>query len=190
MDIQDYLSLDCVSVGERLTQKRRLFEVLSSAAGDALGIEHTALLEKILERERIGSTYLGNGCACPHIAFPPQALQEISPQSSRAFQKKAFGFLMILDQPIDYDPPYRQEVDIVFMLLGFDKEKARQALQLTQFRLNSPWIRTELRKAKNRINAYNIITGPIRPCPTQNKDAYEETDLEDLVPEFSTSLLS
>lgn len=67
MKITDFLAPECVAAEIEATGKRetlvRLAEALSS---NDSAIEPSRLVEALLERERIGSTGIGDGVAIPH----------------------------------------------------------------------------------------------------------------------------
>ena len=72
--------------------------------GSAAGIKHDGIrFSSLLAREKLGSTALGDGIAIPHC--------RISGCS------EAMGTLLTLEEPIDFDAPDGNPVDILFVLL-------------------------------------------------------------------------
>ncbi|HEX7028124.1 MAG TPA: PTS sugar transporter subunit IIA, partial [Gammaproteobacteria bacterium] len=61
------------------------------------------IFDKLLERERLGSTGLGGGVAIPHCRL--------------AEARQAVVALMTLDSPVDFDSRDKKPVDILFALI-------------------------------------------------------------------------
>ncbi len=66
-----FLTVDRIAGGVEITSKKRLLEVLAGLLSSAQPQLHTdTILERLLERERLGSTGLGHGVALPHARDP------------------------------------------------------------------------------------------------------------------------
>ena len=61
-----YLTLEAVRLDLELSSQKRLFEEAGFALESAYGIPHDEVFNALIERERLGSTALGHGCAVPH----------------------------------------------------------------------------------------------------------------------------
>lgn len=61
-----YLKLESVRLDLNLSSQKRLFEEASLAFERAYGVPHDEAFAALMERERIGSTAVGHGCAVPH----------------------------------------------------------------------------------------------------------------------------
>jgi PTS system nitrogen regulatory IIA component len=86
------------------SSKKRLFE----SAAMLIGENHKELagnevFASLLAREKLGSTALGDGIAIPHCRIGNCTT--------------ALGTLITLEQPIDFDAPDGNPVDILFVLL-------------------------------------------------------------------------
>jgi PTS system nitrogen regulatory IIA component len=77
---------------------------LSARAAELTGPSERAIFEILLQREKLGSTGVGNGIAIPHGKMPKLA--------------KLFGLFARLDRPIDFEALDGQPVDLVFLLLA------------------------------------------------------------------------
>jgi PTS system nitrogen regulatory IIA component len=77
---------------------------LAKRAAELTGLHERAIFDVLLERERLGTTGVGNGIAIPHGKLP-----EI---------KELFGLFARLDEPVDFDAIDEQPVDLVFLLLA------------------------------------------------------------------------
>ena len=84
--------------------KKRFFETAASfITDDCTELQHSEVYNKLLARERLGSTALGDGIAIPHCRI--------------SNCESAIGTLITLDEGIDFDAPDSKPVDILFMLL-------------------------------------------------------------------------
>jgi PTS system nitrogen regulatory IIA component len=86
--------------------KKRVLENLSTFITEQLGgySEQTdALFHSLVARERLGSTGIGEGIAIPHCRAP-------------GF-KRIHGCLIKLSNPVDFDAPDDQPVDLIFALV-------------------------------------------------------------------------
>lgn len=84
--------------------KKRIFETAANfICEDRTSFETDEVYSKLLARERLGSTALGDGIAIPHCRI--------------SNCEQAIGTLITLDQGIDFDAPDSGAVDILFLLL-------------------------------------------------------------------------
>ena len=84
--------------------KKRLFETMAQLiCDDQSALEYNHVLDKLVERESLGSTGLGSGIAIPHCRVGNCS--------------KPLGSLLTLAEPIAFDAPDDQPVDIFFVLL-------------------------------------------------------------------------
>lgn len=104
MELADILSEESVIVCADLMTKRQVLERLAQHAASITGYDATAIFEAINEREKLGSTGLGNGIAIPHGRF-----------SGLSGVTAVFARLL---QPVEFDAVDDQPVDLVMMLLA------------------------------------------------------------------------
>ena len=64
--LSTYITLEAVRLDLNLSSLKRLFEGAGLALESAYGIPHDEAFTALNERERLGSTALGFGCAVPH----------------------------------------------------------------------------------------------------------------------------
>lgn len=83
--------------------KKRVFESAAEAFGDIAGLSKEAVYRGLLDREKLGSTALGDGVAIPHCRIDTC----IAP----------LGCLMTLTDEVDFSAPDGNGVDIVLVLL-------------------------------------------------------------------------
>jgi PTS system nitrogen regulatory IIA component len=106
MEITDFLSPAAVVPNLRVASKKQLLQELAKRAASLVGLHERTIFETLLERERLGSTGIGNGTAVPHGRLP--GLQRI------------FGLFARLEKAIDFEAIDDRPVDLVFLLLTSD----------------------------------------------------------------------
>jgi len=104
MDFGDLITPDQIIASLNPGSKKLLLQELAERAGEVAGIPARLVFDTLLQRERLGSTGVGNGIAIPHGKI--------------AGLKRIFGLFVRLSKPIDYDAMDDQPVDIVFLLLA------------------------------------------------------------------------
>jgi PTS system nitrogen regulatory IIA component len=104
MRLCEFLDFDSVRVDVGAGNKRQLLQLLGQVAGGRLGFDPAAIVDSIVERERIGSTGFGRGVAIPHGKV--EGLTQI------------YGMAVRLADPIDYKAIDGAKVDLVFLLLS------------------------------------------------------------------------
>lgn len=84
--------------------KKRLLEIIAGViAADQESLSQHDVLTQLIAREKLGSTGLGNGIAIPHCRMPNCS--------------HPLGALVTLEEPVDFDAPDGQPVDLLFVLL-------------------------------------------------------------------------
>ena len=86
-----------------LHSKKRVFESAAEAFGDIAGLSKEAVYRGLLDREKLGSTALGDGVAIPHCRIDTCSAP--------------LGCLMTLTDEVDFSAPDGKGVDIVLVLL-------------------------------------------------------------------------
>jgi nitrogen PTS system EIIA component len=104
MALADLLAPDAVIPALKANSKKQLLQELASKAAQITGLTEREIFEVILQRERLGSTGVGDGIAIPHgkLTTLPGIV----------------GVFARLDQPIDFEALDDQPVDLVFLLLA------------------------------------------------------------------------
>lgn len=109
MKIRDIITPDDIVIRNSAESKKQILQdMVEIISNRSISLNERLVTESLLERERLGSTGLGDGVAIPHARceFPEQSDQSIA------------GLLLKLKQPIDYEANDNQPVDIIFMLLA------------------------------------------------------------------------
>jgi PTS system nitrogen regulatory IIA component len=104
MDLVELLTPDGVVANSRASSKKQILQDLARKAAELTGADERAIFEVVLERERLGSTGVGNGIAIPHGKLPGL--------------KRLFAVFARLEKPVDFEAIDEQPVDLVFLLLA------------------------------------------------------------------------
>ena len=103
-ELSDILSPDAVQASLSVPNKKALFQQLAAIAGKLVAIEPKHVVERLVERERLGSTGFGGGVAIPH--------------GKLAQLDRVYALVARLASPIDYKAIDGTPVDLVFLLLS------------------------------------------------------------------------
>ena len=104
MEIDELLTPDSVIPRLRATSKKQALQELSRRAAELSGLPERAIFDVLLERERLGTTGVGNGIAIPH--------------GKLAGLDRLHGLFARLEHPVDFDSIDEQPVDLIFLLLA------------------------------------------------------------------------
>lgn len=104
MEIADLLSPDAVLAHVKATTKKQVLQEMAHKAAMLTQLPERRIFETLTEREKLGSTGMGQGIAIPHGRV--------------AGVEKMTGLFAQLDHPVDFDSMDDQPVDLVFLLLA------------------------------------------------------------------------
>lgn len=146
MDIVDLLTPDRVIPHLRSTCKKQALQDLAKKAAEVTGVEERIIFDTLLERERLGTTGVGEGIAIPHGRLP---------QIDRVH-----GVFARLDEPIDFESIDDQPVDLIFLLLAPEDAGADhlKALARVSRLLRDPTTCKKLRGSDSRDALYALLT--------------------------------
>lgn len=146
--IADLLSEDRVGCGVDVTSKKRALEVLSELiCGTSTALNANAIFNKLISREKLGSTGLGKGVALPHARVEGSDI--------------ALAGFIKLDDGIDFDAFDRQPVDLLFALVvpeHFTDEHLQILARLAEM-FSDPDFCKALRGAGNAAELYGLLVG-------------------------------
>ena len=146
MGLQDLISPESVYIDVKARCKRELLSQLAEAACGLAEADCSQIHDALMDRERLGSTGVGEGVAIPHGKI--EGLSEI------------VGVLARLEEPIEFDAVDDQPVDLVFLLLApADATAAHlKALAKVTRLLRDEDSRAALRGAETREALYAAAT--------------------------------
>ncbi|WDZ76946.1 PTS IIA-like nitrogen regulatory protein PtsN [Ensifer adhaerens] len=104
MALAGLLHQNAIIPAMRANSKKQLLQELAAKASKITGLPEREIFDVILQRERLGSTGVGNGIAIPHGKL--NNLPSI------------IGIFARLETPVDFEALDDQPVDLVFLLLA------------------------------------------------------------------------
>lgn len=104
MEIEELISPDNVVAQLRATSKKQALQDLAKRAARMTGEPERAIFDVLMEREKLGTTGVGNGIAIPH--------------GKLASLERLYGLFARLEHPIDFDAIDERPVDLIFLLLA------------------------------------------------------------------------
>ena len=66
MEITDLITADSVILNMRASSKKQVLQEIAKKAADVTGLGERQVFDVLIERERLGTTGVGNGIAIPH----------------------------------------------------------------------------------------------------------------------------
>ncbi len=104
MEMTDLIDPGSVVTNLRVTSKKQALQELAKRAAELTAQPEWAILEVLIERERLGTTGVGNGIAIPHGKLPGL--------------DRLYALFARLETPIDFDAIDEQPVDLICVLLA------------------------------------------------------------------------
>ncbi|MBK5958969.1 PTS IIA-like nitrogen-regulatory protein PtsN [Rhodoplanes elegans] len=148
MPLNDLVAPQAVIPALKVNNKKQALQELAERAAELTGRTEREILEVLMQRERLGSTAIGNGIAIPHGKLPRL--------------DKLFGLFARLDRPIDFEALDGQPVDLVFLLLAPESAGADHLKALARIArmLREPEITRMLRDSQDREALYAVLAMP------------------------------
>jgi PTS system nitrogen regulatory IIA component len=148
MEIAELLSPDSVVAHLKAVSKKQILQELAHKAAALTGLPERRIYDTLSEREKLGSTGMGQGIAIPHGRVPGI--------------EKMTGVFARLDHPVDFDAMDDQPVDLVFLLLAPEGAGADhlKALARVSRVLRNQSICEKLRAADQPAALYALLTEP------------------------------
>ncbi|MDH3220559.1 MAG: PTS IIA-like nitrogen regulatory protein PtsN [Gammaproteobacteria bacterium] len=103
MTISALLSPQTIFIDTEISSKKKLLELIANIAADRTRLSESAIYNSLLNRERLGSTGLGQGFAVPHAR-----LGDLD---------QTLGCFFRLKEPVNFDAPDNRPVDLVFTII-------------------------------------------------------------------------
>jgi nitrogen PTS system EIIA component len=146
MTIASLLSANAVIAPLRANGKKALLQDIAAHASSLTGLAEREVFEILLQRERLGSTGVGDGIAIPHGRV--HGLESM------------FGMLVRTDKPVDFEALDGLPVDILFVLLAPDHAGADhlKALAKVARLLRDRAVLDRVRSAHDAAAIYGIVT--------------------------------
>ena len=118
MDIAELISSEDIVPSLRVGSKKQALQELSKRAAELTGQPERAIFEVLIQRERLGTTGVGQGIAIPHGKLP-----ELD---------RLYALFARLETPVDFDAIDEQPVDLICLLLAPETAGADHLKALAQ----------------------------------------------------------
>jgi nitrogen PTS system EIIA component len=151
MHLADLISPEAVIPSLRAKTKKQLLQELAARAARLTGLQERYVFDTLLQRERLGSTGLGEGIAIPHGKF--------------AGLKRIVGIFARLAEPVEFDAVDGEPVDIIFLLLAPEGAGADHLKALARISrlLREGHAVDKLRASKDASALYAVLTAEATP---------------------------
>jgi len=148
MPLNDLVAPNAIIPALKVNGKKQALQELAAKAAELAGLNERAIFEILLQREKLGSTGVGNGIAIPHGKLPKLA--------------KLFGVFARLERPVDFESLDGQAVDLVFLLLAPEGAGADhlKALARVARLLRDPDVTHKLRASRDVEAIYSVLALP------------------------------
>lgn len=145
MPLNDLVTPNAVLPALKVNSKKQAIAELAAKAAALTGQGEREILEILLQREKLGSTGVGNGVAIPHGKLPKLG--------------KLFGLFARLDRAVDFEALDNQPVDLVFLLLAPEGAGADhlKALARVARLLRDPEVANKLRESRDAEAIYAVL---------------------------------
>lgn len=148
MTLSDLLKPEGVLPSLKAQSKKQVIQELCEHAARLTGVNERDIFETIQQRERLGSTGVGQGVAIPHgkLAAVPQLT----------------GVFARLSRPVEFDSLDDNPVDLVFLLLAPESAGADHLKALARVArvLREAPVAARLRASSDPAELYAILLDP------------------------------
>src|SRR5437016_4867177 len=137
MLLTDLVAPNAIIPALKVNSKKQILQELAAKAAELSGQNERTIFETLLQREKLGSTGVGNGIAIPHGKLPKL--------------NKLFGLFARLERAVDFEALDGQPVDLVFLLLAPEGAGADhlKALARVARLLRDPDVARKLRESRD-----------------------------------------
>jgi nitrogen PTS system EIIA component len=148
MPLNDVVAPDAIIPALKVNGKKQALQELAARASEISGQNERTIFETLMQREKLGSTGVGNGIAIPHGKLPKLG--------------KLFGLFARLERAVDFEALDGQPVDLVFLLLAPEGAGADhlKALARVARLLRDPEIARKLRDSRDAEAIYAVLAMP------------------------------
>ena len=103
MIISALLSPQSIFIDTEITSKKKLLELIANIVADRTKLSESSIYNNLLNRERLGSTGLGQGFAVPHAR-----INDLD---------QTIGCFFRLKEAVNFESPDNRPVDLVFTII-------------------------------------------------------------------------
>jgi PTS system nitrogen regulatory IIA component len=148
MPTTDLVAPNAIIPALKVNGKKQALQEIAAKAAALTGQSEKAILEILLQREKLGSTGVGNGVAIPHGKLPKLG--------------QVFGLFARLERAVDFESLDGQPVDLIFLLLAPESAGADhlKALARVARLLRDPDVARKLRNSTDAEALYAVLAMP------------------------------
>ena len=148
MLLTDLVAPNAIIPALKVNSKKQVLQELAAKAAELCGQSERTILETLQQREKLGSTGVGNGIAIPHGKLPKL--------------EKLFGLFARLERPIDFEAMDSQPVDLIFLLLAPEGAGADHLKALARIArlLRDQDVAKKLRASRDAQAIYSVLAMP------------------------------
>ena len=145
MPLSDLVALNAIIPALKVNSKKQAIQELAAKAAQLTGQGERAIFDVLMQREKLGSTGVGNGIAIPHGKLPNL--------------NKLFGLFARLDRPVEFETLDGLPVDLIFVLLAPETAGADhlKALARVARLLRDPDVARKLRQSRDAEAIYAVL---------------------------------
>ncbi len=145
MPLTDLVAPNAVIPALKVNNKKQALEQLAARAAELTGQSERTIFVILQQREKLGSTAVGNGVAIPHGKLPKLT--------------QLFGLFARLERAIDFEALDGQPVDLCFLLLAPEGAGADhlKALARVARLLRDSEVARKLRDSRNANALYAVL---------------------------------
>lgn len=144
--MNELISPEAVRAKLEASTKKQVLQDIANFAAPLASLDGPGVFNVLWEREKLGTTGVGNGIAIPHGKLP--GLTEVQ------------GFFVRLSQSVEFESIDDKPVDLVFLLLAPADAGADHlhALATVSRLLRDPGLCEAIRRAKDESAIYRLLT--------------------------------
>ena len=151
MPLTDLVAPNAIIPALKVNGKKQAIQDLAARAANLTGQNERLIFETLMQREKLGSTGVGNGIAIPHGKLPKL--------------EKLVGLFARLDRPLAFESLDGQPVDLILLLLAPEAAGADHLKALARIArvLRDPAILERIRAARDADALYAVLTQESTP---------------------------
>lgn len=148
MPLTDLVTPTAILPALKVNSKKQAIQEIAARAAKLTGLNERTVFETLLQREKLGSTGVGNGIAIPHGKLPKL--------------ETLFGLFARLERPIDFESLDGRPVDLIFLLLAPEAAGADhlKALARVARMLRDEDVARKLRDSRDAEAIYAVLAMP------------------------------
>lgn len=148
MPLTDLVAPQAIIPALKVNNKKQALQEIAAKASESTGRSEREIFDVLMQREKLGSTAVGNGIAIPH--------------GKLAKIDRIFGAFARLDRPIDFEALDGQPVDLIFVLLAPETAGADHLKALAKIArmLRDTDLANKLRDARDPEAIYAVLSLP------------------------------